>query len=175
MKKILSLVLALMLLAGAVPALAEVPYYAVTSDLYKYYPLEDDTITLTAYSQLANYSGVQTGWGAALLKDLFNVELNIVPDMDGTYETRMSSGNLGDLVIWGANGADYKNAIEKGKLLDWEEDDLGADYAPYIFENYGAALAANRDISGTGKVYGIGMDVALQQGHVHADIGRAHV
>lgn len=165
MKKFLSLVLALMMLMGCVSALAEeVPYYQVTSDLYDFYPLEDETITLTAYSQLANYSGIQTGWSAALLKDLFNAEINIIPDMDGTYETRVASGNLGDLVIWGANGADYKNAIDKGMLLDWEEDDLGPIYAPYIFENYGAALASNREISGTDKVYGIGMDVALQEG-----------
>ena len=164
-KRILSLVLALMLSLGCLSALAEeVPYYAVTSDLYEFYPLEDETITLTAYSQLANYSGIQTGWGATLLKDLFNVELNIVPDMDGTYETRMANGNLGDLVIWGANGADYKNAIDKDMLLDWEEDDLGPIYAPYIFENYTTALNSNRDISGTGKLYGIGMDVALQEG-----------
>ncbi|MBP3650595.1 MAG: hypothetical protein J6K73_12535, partial [Clostridia bacterium] len=164
-KRILSLVLALMLSLGCLSALAEdVPYYAVPSDLYEYYPLDDETITLTAYSQLANYSGIQTGWGATLLKDLFNVELNIVPDMDGTYETRMANGNLGDLVIWGANGADYKNAIDKDMLLDWEEDDLGPIYAPYIFENYTTALASNRDVSGTGKLYGIGMDVALQEG-----------
>ena len=99
MKKLVSLMLALAMLLGCLSALAEeIPYYTVTSDIYDIFPLEDDTITLEVYSQLANYNGLQTGWSAALLKDLFNVEVVIIPDMDGTYETRMANGNLGALV-----------------------------------------------------------------------------
>ena len=33
------------------------------------------TVTLTCYSQLANYSGKLTGWFAKVLKDQFNVEI----------------------------------------------------------------------------------------------------
>ncbi len=165
MKKLVSLVLALMMALGCLSALAEeIPYYAVTSDIYDIFPQDGETITLEVYSQLANYNGLQTGWSAALLKDLFNVEVVIIPDMDGTYETRMANGNLGDLVVWGANGEDYKQAIAKGMLLNWEEFDLGPTYAPYVFENYGDALATNRDVSGDGNIYGFGMDVALQEG-----------
>ena len=164
MKKFLSLVLALVLLLSCASALAEVPYYKVESDLYDYYPQDGETIKLEIYSQLANYSGVQTGWSAALLKDLFNVEVTIVPDMDGTYDTRMINGNLGDIVVWGANGEDYKQAIAAGMLLNWEDFDLGATYAPYVWANYGDALATNRVVSGDGNIYGFGMDVALEQG-----------
>ena len=123
MKKSLSLILALALVCCAVPfaAMAE---SVVDRD--------GPTITLDVYSQLANFSGIQQGWGAVMLKDKFNVELNIIPDQDGTYETRVASGNLGDIVVWGANGQDYKNAVEKGLLLDWEEDNLAETYAPYI-------------------------------------------
>lgn len=170
MKKLVSLMLALTMLLGCLSALAEeIPYYTVTSDIYDIFPLEDDTITLEVYSQLANYNGLQTGWSAALLKDLFNVEVVIIPDMDGTYETRMANGNLGDLVIWGDNGADYKQAIEKGMLLNW--DDLYDDehsyvelYAPYVAANYGDALATNRSISGDDNCYGYGFNVALERG-----------
>ena len=166
MKKFLSLVLALILALGSFSALAdEVPYYAVTSDLYEFYPLDGETIKLELYSQLANYNGLQTGWSATLLKDLFNVEIVIIPDQDGTYETRMASGNLGDIIVWGANGEDYKQAVQKDMLLNWEDDDFGAIYAPYVFANYGDALATNRIVSeNDGALYGFGMDVALQDG-----------
>ena len=165
--RVLSLVLAMVLVLAALPtALAEeVPYYEVTSDLYDFYPQDGEPIRLEVYSQLANYNGLQTGWGATLMKDLFNVELVIIPDSDGTYETRTQSGNLGDIIVWGANGEDYKLAIKNGLLLDWDEDNLGLDYAPYIFENYTDALASNRIVSeNDGKLYGFGMDVALERG-----------
>lgn len=172
MKKLLSLVLALLMMVGSFSALAEeIPYYQVTSDVYDIYPLEDETITLEIYSQLANYNGLQTGWSAALLKDLFNVEVVIIPDQDGTYETRMASGNLGDIVVWGANGEDYKQAVKKGMLLNWDEPAWGSDqpiveqYAPYIAANYGDALATNRVVSDNNdELYGFGFGVALQEG-----------
>ncbi len=165
MKKLVSLFLALALALGCLPALAdEIPYYAIPSDVNEVFPLDGDTITLEVYSQLANYNGLQTGWSAALLKDLFNVEVVIIPDNDGTYETRMANGNLGDLVVWGGNGEEYKQAISKGMLLNWEEFDHGPTYAPYVFANYGDALATNRDVSGDGNIYGFGMDVALKEG-----------
>jgi len=108
MKKFLSLVLAVLMLLGAVPALAvhDVPYYEITSDVLDLpvVAAASEPIRLEVYSQLANYNGVQTGWSATLLKDLFNVEVVIIPDSDGTYETRMAEGNLGDLVVWGSNG-----------------------------------------------------------------------
>ena len=172
MKKLVSLLLALAMLLSCASALAEVPYYSIPSDVNDLFPLDDETITLEVYSQLANYNGLQTGWSAALLKDLFNVEVVIIPDSDGTYETRMANGNLGDLVVWGANGEDYKQAVAKGMLLNWDDiyDERVSDatyvdlYAPYVAANYGAAMATNRDVSGDGNLYGFGMDIALQEG-----------
>lgn len=121
---------------------------------------EEKIITLDVYSQLANWSGVQTGWYAALLKDKFNVELNIIPDPEGTYETRVESGDLGDIVVWGSNGAEYKNAVDLGLLFDWEEDNLCKEFGPNIWENAQSALECNRDISGDGKIHGIGHNLA---------------
>ena len=172
MKKILSLVLALLMVLGTVSALAEhdVPYYEVTSDVYDLFPLEGDPIRLEVYSQLANYNGLQTGWSATLLRDLFNVEVVIIPDQDGTYETRMANGNLGDIVVWGSNGEDYIQAVAKDMLLNWDDTVYGKEtsyvetYAPYIFANYGPALATNRTVSGDGNLYGFGFGVALQEG-----------
>ena len=64
MKKILSLVLALMMMLSALPmAIAEE---------YR------EPITLTVFSQVANFAGEQTGWFAKELKDRFNVTLKFI-------------------------------------------------------------------------------------------------
>lgn len=118
---------------------------------------KEDYITLTAYSQLANYSGEMKGWFAQILKDKFGVVINLIPETGGVYETRMEAGDLGDLVIWGSDDADYQNAIAAGMLYDWEEDNLVQEYGPYIWENMQDALEKNRTISGDGtKIYGFG-------------------
>ena len=61
-------------------------------------------------------------------------------DPDGVYETRMESGNLGDIVIWGNDSDEYMQAVEKGMLFDWNEDDIPSDYGPYIKEHMPYAL-----------------------------------
>lgn len=123
-----------------------------------------EPIELTVYSQLANFSGEQVGWFAKLMLDKFNVKLMIIPDSDGVFDTRMESGNLGDLVVFGSTGADYKRAVANDMLFNWEEDDLLAEYGPYIKENMGIALEANRnlnnDIAGKNNIYGFGHGVA---------------
>lgn len=116
-------------------------------------------VTITVFSQLANYSGEQAGWSADILLDKFNVILNIVPDLNGTYQTRMEAGDLGDIVVFGSNGDDYLNAISAGLLYDWNEDNLLEEYGPYIKEHMSNALAQNANISG-GTTYGFGHAVA---------------
>ncbi len=120
-----------------------------------------DLITITVFSELANYSGIQNGWSAALLEDKFGVQLNIVPGLEGVYDTRVESGNLGDIVVFGSDGENYQNAVNLGLLYDWEEDGLLDEYGPYIKEHMNDALETNRRISGDGtKIYGFGHNVA---------------
>ncbi len=122
--------------------------------------IPEETVTLDVYNQLANYSGEQIGWFGQIMLEKFNVKLNIINDPDGVYETRMESGNLGDLVIWGSDGDEYLQAVDKGLLYDWNEDDLLSEYGPYIKENMPFALEKNNQISG-GTTYGFGFDVAV--------------
>ncbi|WP_026510152.1 cytochrome c oxidase subunit IV [Butyrivibrio sp. LC3010] len=121
--------------------------------------IPEETVTLDVYDQLANYSGEQTGWFGKVMLDKFNVKLNIIPENDGVFDTRMESGNLGDLVIWGSDGEQYQQAVDKGMLFDWEEDDLIKEYGPYIDANMAPALEKNKGISSDGKLYGFGFDV----------------
>ncbi len=121
----------------------------------------DELITITVFSELANYSGIQGGWSGALLADKFGVQLNIIPESEGTYETRVEAGNLGDIVVWGQDGTNYQNAVKLGLLYDWEEDDLLKEHGAYINEHMKLALENNRKISGDGtKIYGFGHSVA---------------
>lgn len=119
-----------------------------------------ETVTLDVYSQTANYSGEQAGWFAKVMLDKFNVKLNIINDADGVFVTRMESGDLGDIVIFGSDGGDYITAIENGMLYDWNEDDLLQKEGTYIYENMQKALEKNAKINPDGKVHGFGYGVA---------------
>jgi len=167
-KKLLAVVMsAVMALSlGAVPVFAEEAadevYEGDLSDI-----IPEETVTLDVYDQLANYSGEQIGWFAQVLLEKFNVKINIIPDADGVYDTRMEQGDLGDIVIWGNDGDDYLQAVDKGMLFDWEEDDVLADYGPYIAAHMEKALEKNRNLSG-GTVYGFGHDVATSASDISA-------
>lgn len=134
---------------------AETPEEEDLSDI-----IPTETVTLDVYDQLANYSGEQTGWFGQIMLEKFNVKLNIIPESDGTYDTRMESGNLGDLVIWGNDSDQYIEAVNKGMLFDWEEDDILADYGSYIKDSMPKALAKNQNLNPDGKIHGFGFDVA---------------
>lgn len=127
----------------------------------------DGVVKLDVYSQLANFSGEQTGWSADVLLDKLGIKINIIPDSEGVFETRMENGNLGDVIVWGNDNAKYPLAVEAGLLFDWEEDDLLTDFGPYIKENMPDALAKNKELTKTitdGKsdaLYGFGHNVAL--------------
>lgn len=120
-----------------------------------------ETVTLQVFDQLANYSGLQTGWFADVMLKKFNVKLNIIsqPAGSGVLQTRMEAGNLGDLVIWGNDQEDYVNAYKAGLLFDWEDEKLLDTYGPYIKANMPFALEKNKKISG-GKLYGFGYRVS---------------
>ena len=121
-------------------------------------------ITITVFSELANWQGVQTGWVAQMLLEKFNVVVEIVPSTSGVYETRMESGFLGDIVVFGGDGENYTRAIEAGMLYDWNYDNLLQDYGPYIYENMQDALNKNakltESVNGQSTVYGFGHGVA---------------
>jgi multiple sugar transport system substrate-binding protein/putative aldouronate transport system substrate-binding protein len=119
----------------------------------------DEPITLTVFSERANYSGEQGGWSAQILLDKFNVILNIVPNTDGAFDTRMEAGNLGDIVVFGSDD-DYQKAQKAGLLFDWEEDDILSDYGEYIQDNMHYALEKNRSMNEDDKIYGLGYEVA---------------
>jgi multiple sugar transport system substrate-binding protein/putative aldouronate transport system substrate-binding protein len=120
-----------------------------------------DLYVIDVYTQTGNYAGKQVGWFANIIKNKFNMELNIIPTSDGVYQTRMASGKLGDLIIFGNDGAEFIDAIEANMLLDWYQGDLLDRYGQDIKQNLPAALKQNADVFGGGvKCYGFGFDVS---------------
>ena len=101
MKKIWTLLLAVLLLAAAVAPAAVAEADDIYEKLSEIGVYDGEPITINVYTQLANYSGIQAHWSADLLLDMFNVKINIIPESDGTYATRMESGNLGAMMSQG--------------------------------------------------------------------------
>jgi putative aldouronate transport system substrate-binding protein len=126
-------------------------------------------LTVTVFSMLSNYAGEQPGWFAKIIKDKFNIKLNIIAsNLAGGQQkiaTMMASGNLGDLVVFGTNGKDYQDAIKAGLLLDWTKDGLLDKNGQDILKNAGQAIEANKKQFGGGNaLYGIGHDVGSGDG-----------
>ena len=126
----------------------------------------DAPVELVVYSQLANYSGEQQGWFAKLLLEKFNAKITIIPDNDGVFDTRMEAGTLGDIVVFGSTGNDYKRAVKSGMLLDWNKYNLLDNHGTYIRDNMGTALKSNKNLTSTitegesDALYGFGHSVA---------------
>ena len=98
---------------------------------------DGDTMTIEIFDVAANYQGVQTGWFAKVVKDRFNIELNIIAPQvagDAIYQTRSSSGNLGDILI--LESGHHKECVDAGLIKDisadiWNYSNL-ADYKDQI-------------------------------------------
>lgn len=80
-------------------------------------------ITVDVFDSQANYQGKQSGWFAKIVKDKFNMELNIIaPNVAGggdtLFQTRSAAGDLGDLILTGANNGRLSTMVKAGLLAD---------------------------------------------------------
>ncbi len=85
-------------------------------------PSDLEPMVLEVYSQPANFQGEQPGWTAKILKDKFNITLNIIaPQVAGgdIFAARSAAGFLGDLVI--LDNADIQACIKSGLIFDVTE------------------------------------------------------
>ncbi len=112
------------------------------------------TITLDVFSTQTNYQGIQSGWFAKIIKDKFNIELNIIaPNVagggDSLYQTRSAEGNLGDIVI--IDRARMKDCVESGIILD-----LSGYYANSTYlKTFDQSIQATREFIGSDKIYAL--------------------
>lgn len=86
-------------------------------------------MTVDVFDQPANYAGIQKGWWAKIIKDRFNIRLNIVAPQvaggggDQLFDTRSAAGNLGDIII---------TNTDNGRLSKLVKSGLVADMSPYM-------------------------------------------
>ena len=83
----------------------------------------EEFLTVDIFCANANYQGIQAGWFGKVVKDKFNMELNIIaPNVAGggdtLFQTRSAAGNLGDIVMIGANSGKLADTVTAGLLLD---------------------------------------------------------
>lgn len=116
-----------------------------------------ELITVEVFDALANYQGEQKGWFAKLIKDKFNIKLNIIaPNVAGggttLFDTRSAAGNLGDLIIYGYDSGQGERLV-KANLL--------ADMTPYLdgmdnIKKYQSAIdSMNETIGQDSGVWGV--------------------
>ncbi|WP_339233736.1 extracellular solute-binding protein [Paenibacillus sp. FSL R5-0517] len=112
---------------------------------------DNKTPNLTIYTQSATYEGAVGGYMGKVMKDKLNVSLNVMPNSVGgssRFETKMATGNLGDMVLF-TSSDDFKKAIEAGSVLDLKED---LDQMPNV-SRFKEAITRMED--SFGGVYGI--------------------
>jgi putative aldouronate transport system substrate-binding protein len=116
---------------------------------------EKPLITLNVFSMLSNYAGEQTGWYAKVIKDRFNITLNIISsNVEGgaaRLQALMSSGDLGDIVVMGDDSKDYHDCLAGGLLSDWTKDGLLEKYDKDILARAPGAIEKNKKAYGAGN------------------------
>lgn len=120
-----------------------------------------EIITLDVFCEFGSFHGVQEGWMADILKEKFNVKLNITPFFSDEYEKRLKEKDLGDILLFQESSTIYSEILKKGLLYDWNHDDLLEKHGPYIKDHMGNALKKNQKLTAaitdgsSDKLYGI--------------------
>ena len=114
-----------------------------------------DVTTIEVYDVAANYQGMQAGWFGDLVKEKFGLELNIfAPNTSGDaaalYQTRCSSGKLGDIIL--LDNADYLDCVEAGLVMDITDDIWNY---PNLAEYKTQIEAFNAQVGDGSKIWGI--------------------
>lgn len=130
---------------------------------------QEDPYRIDVFTMLANYSGLQTGWFGKIIKDNFNIEMNLIAsNVDGgdvKFTSLLASGDLGDIIIFGDDDSKYLNAISGGFLLDMTKNGLLEQYGKEIVANYPKVLQKAKVNFGKGaSVYGLGYHAANMPG-----------
>lgn len=119
-------------------------------------------LTITVYNNAANYQGEQTGWYGKLIKDKFNITLNILAPQvagDQLYKTRTAAGNLGDLLI--IDNSQLEELIPAGLIMDITDKLKNSQYlSKYVDNHFKPFNTAFDKVNPDGKIYAMPTFVA---------------
>lgn len=114
-------------------------------------------LTITVFDNAANYQGEQTGWYGKLVKDKFNITLNILAPQvagDQLYKTRTAAGDLGDLLI--VDNSQLEELIPAGLVMDLTDKIKNTKYLSKYVDNHFKPFNAGFDkVNPEGKIYGL--------------------
>jgi len=114
-------------------------------------------LTITVFDNAANYQGEQTGWYGKLIKDKFNITLNILAPQvagDQLYKTRTAAGDLGDLVI--VDNSQLEELIPAGLVMDITDKLSNTKYlSQYVDNHFKPFNAAFDKVNPDGKIYAL--------------------
>lgn len=121
-------------------------------------------ITVDVYDAQSNYQGIQSGWFAEIVREKFNMELNIIaPNVasggETLYQTRSAAGKLGDLVIAKLSGGKLQDLVSAGLVADISGYLDGKEYL-MTYEN--AILSTNQKLVEESGVWAIPSEVTTQ-------------
>lgn len=130
----------------------------------------DEFITVDVFDTLANYQGTQSGWFAKVVKDKFNMELNIIaPNVAGggdtLFQTRSTAGNLGDLIISKTEDGRFQDMVTAGLLMDMT--DIMKDKE--IVKNYEYAIDKTNEMVDQEGMWAIPSEISNQSPEVSSD------
>ena len=113
-------------------------------------------ITVDVFDSQANFQGIQSGWFGKVVKDKFNMELNIIaPNVAGggdtLYMTRSANGDLGDLILADAGQSKLQDLVTAELVLDM------TDYLPNCehLQNYMEAIQSNGTLTDQDGIWAI--------------------
>lgn len=113
-------------------------------------------LSIDIFNNAANYQGEQTGWFGQIVKEKFNLTLNILSPQvagDALYKTRTAAGNLGDLLI--VDNSQMEELIPAGLVADMT--DMIKDYpnlSKYLDNHFKPFNATFESVNPEGKIYG---------------------
>ena len=113
-----------------------------------------EVLTLDFFSGPGNFMGKQEGWYGKLIKDKFNIELNIIsPNVAGggdtLYQTRSAAGDLGDIVV--VSRDKFRDCVQAGLIADISEYVDGTEY----LKTFEKGMDGLKEYLETDKIYGI--------------------
>ena len=122
-----------------------------------------DAITVDVFDGQANYQGIQSGWFAKVVKDKFNMTLNIIaPNVAGggdtLFQTRSAAGNLGDLIMVSADGGRLSTIVKANLLTDMTDLIKNEKH----LSQYKDAIDATKKLSGKDGTWAIPSEISTQ-------------
>ena len=129
----------------------------------------DEFIVVDVFDALANYQGIQSGWFAKIVKEKFNMELNIIaPNVAGggatLFDARVAAGNMGDLIIFSAENGDLRDLVNAGLILD-----MSTMFANKGIMRYENAIRALNDSLDNTAVYAVPSEISASPATISSE------